>query len=355
MLKKLFRFWRDGGLYNKPLSIFFWSLAILDFFASNAHAEPMSTAMALLYGSLAGGGMSALGSMFGGKSGTTKQGYDIVKMPQYSWTEPNRKLTADFLSSNLQRMSEGKLPTYMSEALPYIESGMRRPLNQMYMGRPGQRGGSIYDMVASAGAMGGLGGKSIMSQVSRASQDYADRSQAIDEYLANLKYQTMSRDALAFPEMLRAQPYGPETQIVSYGGTSSPASNPMGSLFNALGSAAGSYFYGKAYPGQTQGDDIAPGVPQGPLMPSDYSSGGFSINPSWNGGGYQGSSNINWGGAKPQAPYPLFSTTPVSGPYGNWARGVGGDIANTASWLNQRAVQPVVRSGRQTVTRLFGL
>lgn len=89
-------------IHYKILSILCWSFALLDFFASSAFAEPISTAMALLYGGLGGGALAGLGSFLGGKGGEQQQ----PLIPRYiSQTGQN---VADWVGQYINQYQPGK-------------------------------------------------------------------------------------------------------------------------------------------------------------------------------------------------------------------------------------------------------
>jgi hypothetical protein len=184
----------------------------------------------------AGAGYALSGG--GGEDGMMRQGYDVVTLPQYSFTEPRLRLASDFVSDNISRMSRGEYPSYYGKALPKLRENMSRPNYQTYFGRPGDRSGTVNDAMAM-GAMTGLKGKTAMAPANKLLKDYADKETAIDEYLTKMGVDVMMRDATAFPALAAAMPKGPDAQVVSYGGFTQPATNDSSALLNALGNYIG--------------------------------------------------------------------------------------------------------------------
>ena len=216
-------------------------------FVGTAYAEPMSAAMGLLYGSLGSSALGAIGSLFGGKnkgkSGVTQP--QVVTMPQYSFTEPRLNQTSDFISQNIQRMSEGKLPAYLDKAMPSMRNNMARQNRSTYFGSPGQGGPGVLDAVKSAGAATGIGPKATMMQTNKALYDYGTREKEIDEYLTKLGVDVMQEDAYRFPSMSMQMPKGPDAQIVggqSYNQPQKP--DYMGQAIGAIGNAVGQMDWG---------------------------------------------------------------------------------------------------------------
>jgi len=189
----------------------------------------------MLASGIAGGG-AALGGYLG-KPDKMEQGYDIVQMPQYSWTEPNRRLLADYLSQNMERMGRGEAPAWWDKAKPQIREGMSRQNRETYFGRPGERTG-IMQATSQMGAMGGVGPKAMMAQGGKALQDYASQEKSIDEYLTGLGVDIQREGEGRYMTGLMGMPGGPETQIVNkMGGVSggNQWGQQVGDLMGSLG------------------------------------------------------------------------------------------------------------------------
>lgn len=221
-----------------------------------------------------GGGLAGLLGGFGGGEGM-QQGYDIVEMPQYSFTEPMLRQTSDYLSDAMSRLGRGEYPSYYENALPTLRKAMADPLYQTYYGRPGERSGLVQQAM-QVGAMTGLGPKSTNVQASKQMQNYATQEQQIDQYLTQIGVDVMNQQAQQIPQYMMSMPQGPNAQIVNYMGGVGGSSyeNPMLSLasqvpweslfsknqnlmggntlagYNAMGNAAANAGYGSSFTSQ---------------------------------------------------------------------------------------------------------
>ncbi len=181
----------------------------------------------------AGVGASIYGASQKGKGGN-QSGYDVVQMPQYSWTEPNQQNTSNYLNQELQRIQSGALPAYYQNALPGMTEALQRQLRKKYFGGPTDSG--LYNHALEAGAVMGVGPKASYAQAQKVSQDYADQSKQIDEYLQQQGVGLQQQAASSIPGQLSGLPKGPDSQIVTYGGTSAPgAGSAMGNIGSILG------------------------------------------------------------------------------------------------------------------------
>lgn len=170
----------------------------------------------------------------GSKSKGGQTGYDVVQLPQYGWTEKNQQNTSDYLNSELQRVQSGQLPAYYQNALPGMQEAMQRRLRKTYFGGPTDSG--LYNHALEAGAVMGVGPKAGFAQAQKVSQDYADQSRQIDEYLQQQGVGLQQQAASSIPMQLAGLPQGPQSQIVTYGGTSAPgAGSAMGNIGSILG------------------------------------------------------------------------------------------------------------------------
>jgi len=235
---------------NKFWVILLWAFGLLDIFCSTAFAEPMSTAMALLYGSLAGGGMAGLGSWLGGQGKKDmEQGYDIVQMPTYDWAEGTQQGTNEYLMQMLDALKKGKTPAYMSYLDP-IQQGMQKNLSDTFYGTAG-RHGTLQD-VMNAASITGVGPRAAMNKSTQASADYLSESDKIDQYISGLKYNNMSSLATQVPSMLSSMPRGPETQVVNLmGGVG--AGNQNAGMGEALGGMASQIPWSSIFQGSGSG------------------------------------------------------------------------------------------------------
>lgn len=159
--------------------------------------------------------------MFGeggaGDMGNGESGYDIVQMPQYSFTEPRLRLASDYVSQNLERMQRGEYPSWYDKAQPIMRQGMMRGLNESMYGRAGERTGALQQ-ANDQGAILGVGPKASWAQGRKLLGDYMQKSSAIDEYLTGLGVNIMQQGEGTYLQASNSMPRGPETQIVGYGG-----------------------------------------------------------------------------------------------------------------------------------------
>ena len=140
------------------------------------------------------------------------EGGGVVTMPQYEFTEPRLKLTSDFYSDQIQNLISGQAPPYLQQYLPKVKAGMKRELQQSYLGRPGERRGAI-ELAREAGAASGLGPKGQVARSEKQIRDYMDKSSAIDEYMAGLEMGMVQDAAKTFPYYSQMMPTGPNAQV----------------------------------------------------------------------------------------------------------------------------------------------
>lgn len=233
--------------------------------------------MALLYGALAGGGMSMMGNMFGNKGQKLEQGYDVVQMPQYSWTEPNRKLLADYVSGGLQSIQEGNPPTWWQNAQPKLQQGMSRQNALTYFGSPGTRSGVVNNAM-SIGAMAGLKGKRAMTPGNQALTEYANREAQINDYLTQLGVNVTQQSEQNYINTIAGMPGGPETQIV----------NKMGGVSGGNNTWAGLGQIGSTIAANLPWESMFNGGSSGSSFSQLASQGLASTNPNYGMGGYTG-------------------------------------------------------------------
>ena len=148
---------------------------------------------ALTGGAAAGAGMLANQNRKGG-------GYDIIYPKQPSYSEPRMRLTSDFITQNLQRINEGKFPSWYEGISPLLKKQQQQGLNQAYYGDQFQPGilnqTSAYDAARGLGR-GAAASKTYGSQL----QKYATQEKAIDDYISQLGYQAQETGAYQFPQL----------------------------------------------------------------------------------------------------------------------------------------------------------
>ena len=216
-----------------------------------------------------------------GKSGVGPA--QVVTSPQYSFTEPRLQQTSDFISSNIQRMSEGKLPSYLDKAMPSMRQTMSTQNKNTYFGSPGQQGPGILDSVKSAGAATGIGPKATMMQTNKALYDYGEKETEIDRYLTKLGVDVMQEDAYRFPSMSNQMPQGPQATVIpgsSYNVPQSP--DYMGTAMQGIAGALPYMFDGATTTTGTQGmvgyDDRSSMYQTGMETPEQYSANNYTNN-----------------------------------------------------------------------------
>jgi len=249
-------------------------------------------------GALAGGLMGAFG---GGGGAKLEQGYDVVQMPQYSWTERNRGQLADYVAGGLQSIQEGNPPTWWKNAQPKLQQGMSRQNALTYFGSPGTRQGSVGTAM-SMGAMAGLKGKRAMTPGNQQLTEYNNRESAINDYLTQLGVNVTQQSEQNYMNTIAGMPGGPETQIVNKMGGVSGGNNWADQLGKLGGTIAENLPWENMFKNQTttQNNPYWPTMP----MPSGYTSPtpNYSFGPSSDFQGlkqYSGtlpsSNNIGWG------------------------------------------------------------
>ena len=238
----------------------------------------------------AGGAMGMLSGGGGGGGQQMQQGYDIVQMPQYSWTEGNRRQLADYYSGGLRNLQAGNAPQWWQNAQPQLQAGMSRQNRLTAYGQPGTRQGTIGDAM-SIGAMTGLRGKRAMTPGTQAVQQYAERENAINDYLTQLGVNVMQGSEQLYTSGIQSMPGGPETQIVNKMGGVSGGNNWGGQMAQLAGTIAGN----------TDWASIIQGLKK---QPANY-------NQPWYSGAPMQYSNQAWGGYQsPTTQYTSGARTP---------------------------------------------
>lgn len=206
---------------------------------------------------------TAVGGYFAGQgtggSGST-QGYDVVQLPQYSFTEPRLRLTSDYVTQNLERMQRGENPAWWDRARPVLQQGLERGASEAYLGRPGQRTGALQ-IAQETGALTGLGPRGTFAQTSKVGQDYANRLNQINEYLTGLGVDIQREGEGRYLGTSLGIPQGPPSQVVQYAPTQSQGKkNIWGDLIGAFAGQAGNIPWGSLFGGGGGGAGIVGGV-----------------------------------------------------------------------------------------------
>jgi hypothetical protein len=184
--------------------------------ASGAMTGAALGGMAGGIGAVPGAFIGGIGGLLGGlqqKESGGQVGYDVVTLPQYSFTEPRLGVTSDFITSNLERLQRGEAPVYYEKRRPIIRQGLMRGLDEAYFGTPGQRTGVVQAGLETA-ALTGLGPRGAQAQTRKAMSDYARQAQSIDEFLANQELDIFQQAQQLYPQLSIGMPQGPQSQIV---------------------------------------------------------------------------------------------------------------------------------------------
>ena len=232
---------------------------------------------------LAAGGLSAAGSLgaagiaAANQPGGMEQGYDVVTMPQYSFTEPRLRLASDYLTQNINRMSQGQYPAWYDKASPVMREGMMRGLNQATYGKPGQRQGTMQQ-ASDMGAITGIGPKATWAQGQKVMSDYMDKSKQIDEYLTSLGVNIMQGEEQTYLQGMLNMPKGPDSTVVNKMGGA--YGNQQGSPWQSLGQNLAGQDWSKIF----QGGSNLQGM----------NSYGYSTNPAYTASGYDPVGMSGW-------------------------------------------------------------
>ena len=152
-----------------------------------------------------------------------EMGYDMPMLTPGSWDATNQKLTSQMGQNMALNAQQGRLSPGMELMLNKIrKEQMRQSKEEMY-GTSGNRGGSIMDNTMAMGAMGGVGPKAMMSQGSKAMNDYAGRQSQIQNYIDSLKYSGLSNQMQTSANIMQSMPRSAE---IPYQGQVIPMNTP---------------------------------------------------------------------------------------------------------------------------------
>jgi len=213
--------------------------------ASGAAGGAMMGAQAGPYGALAGGAIGGLMGAFGDTEGTAPQRVNTwLENPQYDWTQPLLKKQAGFYSDEMDRIQRGEAPSYWGGLETSLRNQQMQPLEQSYFGREGERGGSMVDIAKSAGAMTGLGPRGTNANVTKQLRDFSQERSRIEDYISQLKSQSMENAYNTIPGGINAIDRGPSGQWDNYTIPGSAGSSLGGELLSqgissGMGSLAG--------------------------------------------------------------------------------------------------------------------
>jgi hypothetical protein len=206
--------------------------------------------------------------------------------PQYSFTEPRRRLMSDFVSDNITRAGRGEAPAYFDRAEPMMRRGLERGVQNTYFGRPGDRTGSVQGAL-EAGALAGTGSRPGTANVNKALQRYEEAGLGIEEFISKERMRSTEDSVKMSLYASNQMAAGPAAQYVSgQGPQTSEGSMPwlseiagmMGQNAPAISDAIGGLFGGGGASGGWEGGDIykpgyqlpGEGNMPGGVAPADY-------------------------------------------------------------------------------------
>jgi len=151
---------------------------------------------------------SAAGSAISGAMNKPgKQGTDSYVPPWYNelgmLSLENNKLGSTYLRNQLNALAAGQLPGGMQKYLDAIQLYRMRELQKDLYGRPGAHG--QLDDAMAIGAITGTGPKRAQALTRTAMMDYADRQQAVSDFINQNAYNYMSQANRFVPAALMQQ------------------------------------------------------------------------------------------------------------------------------------------------------
>ncbi len=182
----------------------------------------------------AGAGMIA-SKQKGGGGGTRP--YQFLAYPEHAETRGRDRLMSDFVSSNVQRLSEGKTPAYYDAAVPGLSKAYKKGISENYFGGPGLRGPGIIDYQKGSGAAMGTGPSATLARENKALYDYSNKLSDVDQYFAQLGVDIAREGSYKFPQLSTMLSRGPAGQVV--GGQSYQNPNYGGDAMNSIMSSLG--------------------------------------------------------------------------------------------------------------------
>lgn len=191
-------------------------------------------------GAVVGGLMGA----FGGEEGTAPVRHqDWLQNPQYDWTEGLLKDQAGFYGDELSRIRRGEAPAYWDSLEGSIRNQQQGDLDLRYFGREGERGGSIMDIMQSAGAQGGIGMRGTNANVTKGLRDFSRERQTIENYITQLRAGEMQNAYNTIPGGINALSQGPEGEWDNWTEMGTAGTDPGGDLLG-MGMQFGSFGLG---------------------------------------------------------------------------------------------------------------
>lgn len=170
------------------------------------------------------------------EAGPAKMNLIFPEQPSYGQTRD--KLSSDFVTQNLERIQQGKYPSWYEGISPLLREQQMKGLNEAYYGdrlSPGILDTSRSEAVSRGLPSGAAGGRTYDVQL----QKYAEGSKAIDDYISQLGYTAQQQGSEFFPQMANqqsAQERSWATPISQYmSGGYTPQQNNWDSASSAFG------------------------------------------------------------------------------------------------------------------------
>lgn len=179
-----------------------------------------------------GGTMSFGPSAYQSMSGQQKANYDSLS-----------NNNTNYINQNMQRINSGRAPEFAENLIASQQPWLNSQLKQQYMGRAGDRGGSVFGMGQQNAAMAGLNPKARIAQMSKSFQDYQQGQQQIAQQMAQLRYDSSSQMANNLPGWSQAQQNGTAQANQVGGGYMTPGTQgKYAGLGQAMGGIGGAMF-----------------------------------------------------------------------------------------------------------------
>jgi len=166
------------------------------------------------------------------------QGYDVVEMPQWDFTESNQQRLSDQYNQGIDYTNQGLLPPGFQKFYDTQQEGMQQDLSERQYGSAG-RPGTLRNVMGLS-SVTGAGPKAALSKGLQAEYDYMTEGRKIDEYIAGLKSTEFGRQSMFNVQGLAGMSQGPQSQVVNFGGgVGQMSGGGQGMDLSALGSYLG--------------------------------------------------------------------------------------------------------------------
>lgn len=197
-----------------------------------------------------GAALSIGGSMLAGKG--AKGGSIVYGPSQYESAKKNGQganldslmnNNTSYINQNMQRINSGRAPEYAENLIAQQTPYMNDQLKRQFMGRAGDRSGSVMGMGAQNSAMMGLNPKARMSAMNKSFQDYQQGQQQIQQQMNQLRYDSSNQMAMALPGWSTSQQQATGNLMQAGPGIQTPGTpGKYAGLGAAMGSLGGMAF-----------------------------------------------------------------------------------------------------------------